>query len=133
MWGVSLEISSKSSSVTGHPNSWEMAGRCRAVLVEPPMAMSTRMALRNESLETMSLGLMSFLTSSTILLPVSLAICSFLLSSARDVPHPVRLIPMVSVRHAMVFAVNRPEQLPLPGHAVHSTMRSSSSPMVPAL
>ena len=128
-----MEISSKSSRVTGHPNSWEMAGRCRAVLVEPPMAMSTRMALRKESLVTMSLGLMSFLTSSTILLPVSLAICSFLLSSARDVPQPVRLMPMVSVRQAMVLAVKSPEQLPLPGQAVHSTVRSSSSPMVPAL
>ena len=103
------------------------------MLVDPPMAMSTRMALRKESLDTMSLGLTFFLTIFTMRFPVSLAICSFLLSSASAVAHPVRLRPMVSVRHAMVLAVKSPEQLPLPGHAVHSTVWSSFSSIVPAL
>ncbi len=70
---------------------------------------------------TMSRGLMPLRTSSTIFLPDSFAILSFFSSTAREVPQPVRDIPRVSVRQAMVLAVKRPEQLPGPGQAAHST------------
>ena len=70
----------------------------------------------------MSRGLIPFFTSSTILFPDSLAIASFFSSTAKDVPQPVRDIPRVSVRHAIVLAVKSPEQLPAPGQAAHSTV-----------
>ena len=38
---------------------------------------------------------------------------------------------MVSVMHAMVFAVNNPEQLPAPEHAHFSSSSSSSSVILP--
>ena len=56
--------------------SWAMAGRCRALLVEQPRAMSTVMAFFSVAMVTMSRGRMFFSTSSMIFRPLSLANCT---------------------------------------------------------
>ncbi len=97
------------------------------------MAMSTVMALMKDPLVTIDRGVMPSFTSSTMRRPVALAISSLRSLVASEVAQPVRLIPIASVRQAMVFAVNNPEQEPSPGHAAHSTARTSSSVALPAL
>ncbi len=79
----------------------------------------------------MSDGFKSSFTISTILLPLATANSFFLSLNARAVAQVGKLIPRVSVTHAMVFAVNNPEQLPAPGQAQHSNSYSSSSVIFP--
>ena len=57
----------------------------------------------------------------------------FRAETARAVPQRGRLMPMVSVRIAMVLAVKRPWQDPMPGQALSSQTWSSFSLMTPAL
>src|SRR5574344_22035 len=76
-------------------------------------------------------GIKSSSTISTILLPVALANSFLLGSKARVVPQVGRLIPKVSVKQAIEFAVNNPEQLPAPGHATLSSSSNSSSVILP--
>ena len=51
-------ISSRDKST---PISWAIAGRCNAVFVEPPMAVTTVTAFSNAFFVSMSDGLISFL------------------------------------------------------------------------
>ena len=71
--GVFSLISLKSFRSRGIPASWAMAGRCRALLVEQPRAMSTVMALRRECRVTMSRGRTSRRTRSMMAAPACLA------------------------------------------------------------
>ena len=80
----------------------------------------------------MSDGLMSSSTSLMICFPDSNAIWLFSSVLAWVVAQVGRDNPNVSVMHAMVFAVNSPEQLPAPGHAHLSSSITSSSVIFPA-
>ncbi len=104
-FGVSWEILSNRSTSISMLASLPMAGICRTVFVEPPMAISTLMAFSKAFLVKISRGLTSSLTSSTILLPESYA-CFFLSGSmAKVVAHFVNDMPSTSVTTAMVLAV----------------------------
>ena len=131
--GISLENSSNVFRLILIPKSEAIAGRCSAVLVEPPMAMSTRIAFLNESSVAMERGVLFCRASSTILRPDSRAISLFFLLSAIAVPHPTRDRPSASVRQAMVLAVNSPAQLPAPGQAQPSMCSTCSLSVLPAL
>ena len=82
-----------------------MASRCKIEFVEPPSARSVTIAFRMESFVIMSEGLMFFSTSSMIFIPDSNAICFFFDETAEAVAQKGRLIPITSVRQAIVFAV----------------------------
>ena len=68
----------------------------------------------------MSRGLTSLCTNSTIFSPEAKAILRFMAETARAVPQRGSDIPKVSVRIAMVLAVNSPWQEPMPGQALSS-------------
>jgi hypothetical protein len=130
--GTFLEIWSKSESGIFTPNSEAIAGRCRQVLVEPPMAISALIAFLKLAALTYFRGQRCSLTRRTISRPVCLAILAFLSLSAWEVPLPGRLRPSTSVRQDIVFAVNSPAQDPGPGHACLSISATSISAISPA-
>ena len=69
--GVVRETASKSSRVSGMPKRPAMAMRWMTALVEPPSAISTVTAFRNDARVTMSAGRISSQTSSTMRRPQS--------------------------------------------------------------
>ncbi len=104
-----------------------MAGMWSDVFVDPPSAMSTRMAFSKAFLVITFRGVRSSFTSPTTRLPLSKAILRFSPDTARAVAQPGRLMPSDSVTQAMVLAVNMPWQEPGPGQAqVSSSARSLS-------
>ena len=82
-----------------------IASKCKIEFVDPPRAKSVTIAFLIESRVMMSEGFMPFSTSSTIFMPDSKAICFFFEETAEAVAQKGRLIPITSVRQAMVFAV----------------------------
>ena len=88
---------------------------CRAVLVEPPMAMSTLMALTNEPLVTILRGVRPSLHQLHDAASGRPSHLLLLVGGQRWMPQPTRLRPIASVRQAMVLAVNRPEHAPCSG------------------
>jgi hypothetical protein len=90
------------------PASLAIARRCKTVLVEPPMAISTAKALSKASMVRISLGFMSFSNSSMIFLAAVLASSSLLGSTAGMVPLPGNPRPKASVMQFIELAVNIP-------------------------
>ena len=132
MCGTVSAISSKSESVSGTPASVAIASRWRTVFVEPPRAMSTRIAFFIASSVTICRGVIPSRTSPTARSPVSRASRSLPASTAGVAAVPGSDIPSASVMQAIVFAVYSPWQEPHPGIAAHSSSPSSASLMVPA-
>ena len=108
-----------------------MAGKCRVVLVLPPIAISTLIAFSMDSCVTICLGVTPSITILTNRFPDSFAIRVFLASTACAVPQPGRLNPSASVRHAIVLAVNNPAQEPAPLQDIFSILLSSESDIAP--
>ena len=79
-----------------------------------------------------SLGRMSFFTSSMICIPACLARRSRADHTAGMVPLPRRPMPMASVRQFMEFAVYMPEQEPQVGQALFSYSSRPASSSLPA-
>ena len=98
-----------------------MAGRCRAVLVEQPRAMSMARAFIKARSVMMALGRRSFCSASMARKPVRLASRSRSAITAGMVPLPGRDIPSASVTQFMELAVNIPAQEPQPGQAASSS------------
>ncbi len=121
------------SSVSGTPASLAIAGRWSEVLVEPPKAMSTVIALAKASAVMIAEGLMPFSTSSMTCIPASFASRIRSAQTAGTVPFPGRPIPRTSVRQFIELAVNIPAQEPTPGQAQPSASRSSSIVISPTL
>ncbi len=103
--GVVRLIVSKVSIESSMPASCAIAGIWSVVFVEPPRAMSMRMAFSKAFLVMILRGVRSSFTRPTIRLPLSKAILRFSPDTARAVAHPGRLMPSDSVTQAMVFAV----------------------------
>jgi len=94
-----------------------MAGICKAVLVEPPIAISTVIAFLKALAVIMSRGRISFANKSIMRLPACLAKAILAPVLAKIVPLPGRPMPSTSVMQFMVLAVNMPAQEPQPGQA----------------
>ena len=132
IYGTSwLNLSNKSIVTSTPSTSFAIAGICNVVFVEPPNAKSTFIAFSNASWVNISDGLISFSNNVNIFLAEALAISTFLSLTACAVAHPGRLIPIVSVRQAIVFAVNNPAHEPAPGQAQRSNSYRSSSDILP--
>ncbi len=101
-------------------------------MVEHPKAISIRKALINASFVIISLGLMSFSTSSIIFIPACFAKRILSEYTAGMVPLPFNPIPNASVKQFIELAVYIPEQEPQVGHTFSSNSQSSSIDMVPA-
>ena len=87
------------------PPEFAMARRCKIEFVEPPKARSVTIAFLIDVRVIMSDGFISLFTSSTIFMPDSKAICFFFEETADAVAQNGRLMPIISVRQAIVFAV----------------------------
>ena len=108
-----------------------MAGRCKVLLVDAPMAMLTLMALRRASRVMILRGVRSSFTMATIRRPDCLAMRRFFALTAWARPQPGRLMPRASARQLMVLAVPSMEQVPTPGRAASSIFINSSSVSLP--
>ncbi len=106
--------------------------RCSAVLVDPPMAISTLIAFSKARRVAILRGVIPSPASSTILSPASLASLNLSAATAGTVPFPGRARPRASARQFMLLAVNSPEQDPIPGHITSSSSFKSSSVILPA-
>lgn len=129
MFGVAFEISSRSLISTFRPASFATASVCSTVFDEPPMAISSTRALRNDFAVTKSFarGGFSIFASSTIRRAARRQYSTRSGESAAMVPLPGSAMPSASQRQFMLFAVNIPEQEPGPGQAVHSSSWSCAS------
>ena len=134
MFGVERLRRSMSVMVKSTPASWAAARMCSTVLVEPPMAMSRRMAFSKASLAAIERGSAEASpfsyqrrARSTMRRPASRNSCSRSAWVATTVPLPGSESPSASVRQFMELAVNMPEQEPQVGHAERSTSSTSSS------
>ena len=103
-----IELHRQTHSLSCESASCAMAVKCRTVLVEPPSAMSSRIAFSNAGFVNIFRGVMSFRTALTAACPLMNASLRFFAEAERPVPHPGMLMPSASVRHAMVFAVYNP-------------------------
>ena len=130
--GVTRLSRSKSAIVMSTWASWAMAGMCSVVLVEPPSAMSMRMAFSSDCFVTILRAVTPSRTSATMRSPAACASRIFFDDPASADAVPVRLKPIASVRHAIVLAVYRPWQEPSPGQASISIFSASSSVILPA-
>ena len=99
--------------------------------MDPPSAMSTRIAFRIASSVTICRGVTPSRASSTARSPVSRASRSLFASTAGVAAVPGRDMPSASVIQAIVFAVYSPWHEPHPGIAAHSSSPSSASLMAP--
>ena len=115
------------------PPAFASARICKNEFVEPPIAKSQIIAFLRVSLSTISRGLTSFFTSSTICIPLSNAILRFLEETAAAVPHKGKLIPITSARQAIVFAVYMPWQEPAEGQDSSSSSNNLSLSITPLL
>ena len=132
--GTLRESASISFMVKSTPASWAMANRCSTVLVEPPMAISSDMALKKAARLAMERGNtraspfsyqawhISTMRSAAASNRSSLAAWV-----ATTVPLPGRARPRASLRQFMELAVNMPEQEPQVGQALRSTSARSTS------
>ena len=106
---------------------------CKNEFVEPPIPKSAIIAFLKESLFIISKGHLFCLTSSTICIPLSKAILRFSDDTADDVAHFGRLIPITSVKQAIVFAVYKPWQAPADGQDASSSSINLSFVISPFL
>ncbi len=125
-----------SAMVKATPASWAAASRCSTVLVDPPIATSSVMALLNAWNVAMLRGRTEAsscsyqrLHSCTIRLPASSNSPWRRACVATTVPLPGSDRPRASVRQFMELAVNMPEQDPQVGQALRSTVSACSSVM----
>ena len=114
------------------PASLAIAGRCRAVFVEPPKAMSTVIAFLKALSFMICLGVSCALTRATMAFPEVFASLIRSAWTAGMVPLPGSAIPKASLRQFIEFAVNMPAQEPAPGQAQPSSSVSSCSLIEPA-
>ena len=114
------------------PASCAMAGRCSAVLVEQPSAISNASAFINAFSVRMVWGRISLLKTSSARIPVFFASRILSAMTAGIVPLPGKASPSASVTQFMELAVNIPEQEPQPGQAASSISASSASLILPA-
>ena len=133
IWRVFCAISLKSLKVKSIPASWAIAGKCNAVLEDPPSAISTATAFSNASLVKISLGLKSAFKTSIICIPAFLASLALSENTAGTVPFPGSPIPSASVKQFIVFAVYIPAHDPQVGQAISSTEFNSFLVICPVL
>ncbi len=126
---ASMACRSKSTSA-----SCAAASRCRMVLVEPPMAMSSVIAFSNAARVAMPRGRAPISSppyqrwhSSTIRRPARRNSCSRSACVARVEPFPGSDRPRASVRQFIELAVNMPEHEPQVGQALRSYSATFSS------
>src|SRR5580692_1610443 len=103
------------------PHSCAIAGRCNAVLVEPPDAATTAEAFSSDLRVTMSRGRMLLATSSITVRPQAAAMAPRSELTAGTNADPGKAIPRASDTAAMVLAVYCPGQAPMVGHAARSS------------
>ena len=132
MLGVTALTRFSKSRSSLNPASWATAGRCSAVLVEQPSAMSRARAFIKARSVKMERGRMFFFSTSKISIPLRFARCSRPAITAGMVPLPGRASPRASVTQFIELAVNIPAQEPQPGQASFSRAASSSPVIVPA-
>ena len=106
-----------------------MAERCTTPLVEPPIACSMTMALRNASLVMISDGFGPPLVISAARLPVASAMRMRSAWTAGIVAAPGSVMPIASIMQAMVLAVPITPQVPIDGTS-RSLATSISSPLM---
>src|SRR5262245_53761986 len=99
------------------PASWAIAGRCSAVLVDPPEAATTAAAFSSDLRVTMSRGLMLLATRSITVRPQARAIAARSELTAGTKAEPGSAMPMASDTAAIVLAVYWPGQAPIVGQA----------------
>ena len=119
-------ILSNNSMGRSTPASCAIAVKCKTAFVDPPKAMSTRMAFKNAFKFMILRGVKFSLTTSTTLFPLSYAIIFFFEDTASEVPQNGSDMPKASDAHAIVFAVNIPEHAPAPGQAFKIKLSKST-------
>jgi hypothetical protein len=122
----------KSSSVRSTLASCAIAIKCNTAFVEPPSAITVAIAFSNDSLLSMSDGLIPRFSSATTASPARRQSLLFALDTASCAELFARLRPSASIADAIVFAVYIPAHEPGPGIAVDSTSLSSASLILPA-
>ena len=132
MYGVSREIRSKSSSDRSTPQRPAMASRCTTALVDPPMAMSARIAFSKASRVRILSGVRSSCTISTARRPLASASWYRLESTAGMAAPPGSVMPSASAIEAIVEAVPMTVQCPALLEMQPSTSAHCSSPIFPA-
>ena len=70
-YGVFLNISATSIISNLIPHSFAIAGKCKAALVDPPVAATITAAFFKDSIVTMSLGLILFFNNAITAFPLS--------------------------------------------------------------
>ena len=130
--GVRREISSKRASGRSTPARPAMATRWMMAFVEPPIAMSTVIALSKEAAVRMSDGFRSSQTISTIRRPVAAAMTPWLASGAGIEDAPGRVRPRVSAMDIMVAAVPMVMQVPDDRAVPASTSSTTEDSTFPA-
>src|SRR5664280_208456 len=108
-----------------------MAGTWSVVFEEPPSARSTATAFSKALWVIILDCVILYFINSNICSPDSRASRIFFPATACVVAQYGRLIPIDSVIHAIVLAVNRPAQEPGPGQAHLSSSFISSSLILP--
>ncbi len=93
-------------------SSLAIAGRCKVLLVDPPIAKSTITAFSNASIVIILDGVNCCCNSVMICLPDSFAIRYFILETAGAVEAFGKVIPIASIRHCIVLAVPIISQAP---------------------
>ncbi len=109
-----------------------MASRCTTAFVDPPIAASVTMALRNAARVMIALGRRSAATIATASRPVSCAPASSRVSAAGTPALPGTLMPRASATQAMVEAVPIVLQCPALLIIDDSERAKSSADSVPA-
>ena len=113
--------------------SWAIASRCSTALVEPPSAITTRIAFRNASRVMMSRGLRPRRRQAITACPAAIRSCSLRGSTAGIEELPGSAMPSASTAEDMVLAVYMPPHAPWQGMAARSMPARSASSIRPAL
>ena len=129
--GVRAPTRVKSSSSSFTFAECAMASRCSTAFVEPPIAITSAMALRNASRVRMSEGRMPRRIKCNTARPASRQSRVLAAEMAFCAPLFVRLMPSASMAEAIVLAVYIPPHDPAPGIAQPSMSRSSLSEISP--
>ena len=132
--GVLSLILLKSSKVKSILAAFAIAKKCNTALVDPPNTVTNLNAFSNDSLVTISDGLISFSNSNLIASPALTDSCPFKLPSLTAGLEELKGkdIPNASIAEAIVLAVYIPPHAPAPGHALCTTSLNSASSIVPA-
>ncbi len=126
------DSSSKRASESGTPARPAIATRWIAALVEPPIAITTRIALSKASSVSTSRGFRSSSTISTMRRPLVEASREWFESTAGIVAAPGSVSPSASTAHAIVEAVPIVMQVPGERAMPSSISRQAQSSSVPA-